>query len=266
MIKEAMIMKSVRKQGMISYSAILLICAISFMGSCNQRSTTDGKSKEGLKISEPAIDPEGGRVEVGKTASLSVEVENPNGIELKYDWKAARGNLAPFSNLPRTVVKYTAPNMAGEDIVILKVSSNDKEVFTSKPLKITVVSKDTSEPGATSPPITRSGGPIITIIRVPPMGGGPGRRAEIAGRVDGVNNFKNYRVVIYSMVDYWYVQPFDYAPHTAINSDGTWSSFIHLGVQYVALLVEKSYMPPAQVADLPVEDRILARATSTPNR
>jgi hypothetical protein len=110
----------------------------------------------------------------------------------------------------------------------------------------------------------------IEITTAPPRGGGPNQMEEIAGRVTGLTDPNDYRLVIYSGVyslRTWYVQPYETMRHTAINPDGTWSTFIHLGDEYAVLLVEQSYQPPAQVHSRPREGgQILKMATATPRR
>jgi len=121
-------MKSVRKLSMMSNFAIVLIGLALLMVSC---------SKGAIEISQPTIDKE--KVEVGKSASLSVDVKNPGGLKLEYKWKAEKGTIVP-SQLSQTIADYTAPNMPGDDTVILEVSSNGRTVFTSQAVKIEVVS------------------------------------------------------------------------------------------------------------------------------
>ncbi|MBM3237593.1 hypothetical protein FJZ31_14985 [Candidatus Poribacteria bacterium] len=73
----------------------------------------------------------------GHTSSLSVTVANPSGLPLEYEWKAEYGQVKPLKSSP-TVAEYTAPRKIVEDTVILKVKSNGREIFTSKPIKISV--------------------------------------------------------------------------------------------------------------------------------
>lgn len=88
----------------------------------------------------------------------------------------------------------------------------------------------------------------ITIMEAPTFGTGPASKGLIRGIVKGldVNDLDNYRVVIYSRTHRFYVQPFQDAPYTAIHKNGNWVASIHLGREYVALLVKKngSRWPP----------------------
>jgi len=94
--------------------------------------------------------------------------------------------------------------------------------------------------------------------QVPPHGKGPDQIKPISGRVEGISNPSEYKVVLYSFADRWFVQPSDTAPYTMINNDGTWSNRIHLGSRYAALLVNKSFTPPAQADALPDGADVLA--------
>ena len=73
----------------------------------------------------------------------------------------------------------------------------------------------------------------------------------IAGKVSGVDNPERFSIVLYAKVDKWYVQPFVTSPYTKINSDGTWRNSTHSGMIYAALLVTKSFKPPATTFSLP---------------
>jgi len=105
---------------------------------------------------------------------------------------------------------------------------------------------------AHSPPLLGSRGPEIIIVQVPPAEaeGGPEKSALIAGVVSGVAP-ADFRVVIYSYTDHWYVQPFIGSELTGIDSGGRWDNETHLGKQYAALLVKPSFAPPTVCDALP---------------
>lgn len=89
----------------------------------------------------------------------------------------------------------------------------------------------------------------ITITEVPPRDpGGPGTHGTIAGMATG--NPDDCVVVLYVRTDQWYVQPTADNPQTPIR-DGRWQSGTHLGREYAALLVKKSYQPHPIVNSLP---------------
>lgn len=93
--------------------------------------------------------------------------------------------------------------------------------------------------------------PTLAITTIPPdVPGGPERLELIKGTVAGAH--QNHRIVIYAFSGgIWWVQPMANNPYTAIDPAGNWSSKIHLGNEYAALLVEESYKPPARLDKLP---------------
>jgi len=93
--------------------------------------------------------------------------------------------------------------------------------------------------------------PSIKLTDIPKITPGPDQTAEIKGKVAGVTPLKNYRVVIYSKSDHWYVQPTKDNPYTEIGDDGEFSTDIHGGTEYAALLVKPSYKPEGQIDHLP---------------
>jgi hypothetical protein len=100
--------------------------------------------------------------------------------------------------------------------------------------------------------ITRQAKPSIEFSLVPPAAeGGPDRRAPIAGRVTGAR--AGQRIVLFAKAGIWWVQPTREEPFTAIQPDSTWTTSIHLGTEYAALLVEPGYRPPPTIEALPPE-------------
>ena len=81
--------------------------------------------------------------------------------------------------------------------------------------------------------------------------GGPDRLARIAGRVIGGRT--GQKLVLFSKAGIWWVQPTTAEPFTAIQPDSTWTSSIHFGTEYAALLVEPGFHPPAKMDVLPSE-------------
>ena len=73
------------------------------------------------------------------------------------------------------------------------------------------------------------------------------------GRIAGtsVDACADCAVVLFAKGDTWYLQPWVAAPYTDIGADGRWSADIHLGTEYAALLVRRSYKPPSRTASLP---------------
>ena len=99
----------------------------------------------------------------------------------------------------------------------------------------------------------------ITITEIPEAdrAGGPSQWANISGAVSGVG-LSNYRVVIYSFTNAWYIQPMDVNENWLTPIDpksGTWQARIHPGGTYPTLLVKPSFAPKENpVAVLPVGD------------
>lgn len=81
--------------------------------------------------------------------------------------------------------------------------------------------------------------------------GGNDSSTDIAGEVAGADP-KEFRVVIYVKTENtWYVQPTVLDPYTTIGQDGKWSTNIHTGISYVALLVRPTFKPQDKVSTLP---------------
>ncbi|HST20412.1 MAG TPA: hypothetical protein VLR90_04810, partial [Blastocatellia bacterium] len=95
-------------------------------------------------------------------------------------------------------------------------------------------------------------GPYIEFTKVPPADeGGPDKLDVIEGRVIGDHTY--LQIVLFAHSGNWYVQPFDTQPFTQIQSDSSWKSSTHLGIEYAALLVESEYQPPSVTDALPGE-------------
>lgn len=105
----------------------------------------------------------------------------------------------------------------------------------------------------------------IAITQIPPSGSGSDSQARISGTVSGVRP-DDYRVVIYSFTNMWYVQPATNDPKTEINPDGSWSADIHNGTRYAALLVPRDYNPPVTTSSLPTRMAGVVAATEIDGR
>jgi hypothetical protein len=73
--------------------------------------------------------------------------------------------------------------------------------------------------------------------------------AVVSGRVRGAST--GDMVVLYSKSRRWWIQPFADRPFTSVGSDGSWSTKIHLGTEYAALLVHPRFHPPSVSDTLP---------------
>lgn len=131
------------------------------------------------------------------------------------------------------------------------------------------VGEGAGEAGAPAPETSRAApvpSPRIIFTEVPGPGEGPNSRGNIAGRVEGVESPQSLRIVVYSHTDKWYVQPLTASPKTAIDADGNWSNWTHLGYRYAALLVRPDFAPDDQSEDLPqVGGKVLAREETSPS-
>ena len=98
--------------------------------------------------------------------------------------------------------------------------------------------------------------PSIEFTRLPPSGEGSADSFHtIAGRVTGAR--PDQRVVLFARSGAWWVQPAAGRPYTPIRPDSTWSSSIHPGNAYAALLVDKTYQPPMTVNMLPPKGKLV---------
>lgn len=89
----------------------------------------------------------------------------------------------------------------------------------------------------------------ITISSLPRPG--PDGRGRIAGSVAGLNDPQRMKLVLYSLTDHWYIQPFTSQPFTDIDGEGNWESRVHPGDSYAAVLVEPPYSPALLIDALP---------------
>jgi hypothetical protein len=84
--------------------------------------------------------------------------------------------------------------------------------------------------------------PSVQFTKLPPVAeGGRDRVEPVAGKVTGAK--PGQRIVLYAKSDVWWIQPTSTNPFTEIAADGSWTSKIHLGTEYAALLVEPEYKP-----------------------
>jgi hypothetical protein len=92
--------------------------------------------------------------------------------------------------------------------------------------------------------------PLIEFTQLPPAGEGSADTFHaVAGRVTGAR--RGQRIVLFARSGAWWVQPAAEHPYTTIRPDSTWSSSIHPGNAYAALLVDDSYQPPMTLNALP---------------
>lgn len=92
----------------------------------------------------------------------------------------------------------------------------------------------------------------IEFTEVPKSGAGANTQGNIAGKVSGLPNPQDYKIVLYAHTNLWYVQPLTIEPFTEISRDGHWSNWTHLGRRYAALVVRNSFEPKAKIMTLPL--------------
>ncbi len=99
---------------------------------------------------------------------------------------------------------------------------------------------------------SRTAKPAITITQVPQFDekGGPERLGTIKGKVQGADDCKDCKVVLFAYTNTWWVQPVADSPDTAVVN-GKFESETHLGTAYAAMLVRSTYRAPATIARLP---------------
>jgi hypothetical protein len=77
------------------------------------------------------------------------------------------------------------------------------------------------------------------------------KRDIVEGRTTGTR--PGQRIVLYAKTDgRWGVCRQLEQPSTKIEADGRWKASVHLGIQYAALLVDPTYIPPEQTESLPI--------------
>jgi hypothetical protein len=119
----------------------------------------------------------------------------------------------------------------------------------------------------------RDGTPSIEFTQVPPAAQGGAARGEvervgiIAGRVHG--SHPGEQIVIYAHSGPWWIQPDPDHLLVSIQSDSTWSTPTHLGLEYAALLVVPGYHPPSTSDVTPTPGGLVAtvaivKGTGTP--
>src|SRR5262249_53895467 len=97
---------------------------------------------------------------------------------------------------------------------------------------------------------SNSSATAILFDRVPNADiGGPDKLDTLEGHVKGVQ--PGQQIVLYAKSqELWWIQPFSDRPYTKIQGS-KWSSQIHLGTEYAALLINQGYKPPRTTENLP---------------
>ena len=194
------------------------------------------------------------------------------------DFPSAGGDILAVAKVPPdTIITPTAsPSSTPTATPTLTPSATPIPSSTLTPSSTPIPSSTltpSSTPAPSSTPIpsstaTASPSPAlasITLTKTPPSGSGSNTSGAIAGSVSGVNREEVY-VVLYAHTNVWYVQPLIASPYTAIDSKNQFSTWTHLGYEYGALLVKRSYSPSATLSSLPqVGGEVIAVATAPPD-
>jgi hypothetical protein len=99
--------------------------------------------------------------------------------------------------------------------------------------------------------------PSIEFTKIPPAAQGGREKVDtISGRVVGAR--PGQRIVVYARSGPWWVQPWPDQPFIPIQADSSWGASTHLGFEYMALLVEPGYKPPATMDTPPAEGNLIA--------
>jgi hypothetical protein len=91
----------------------------------------------------------------------------------------------------------------------------------------------------------------VTFIGVPPLGQLSDSTGNINGKICGVPEIGNLKIVIYARADVWYVQPLIDLPFTDVDGSGNWGNWTHRGDRYAVLVVRPSFNPSPMLNALP---------------
>jgi len=202
-----------------------------------------------------------GIAEVVKELTLVTQqdAERDNPTDLPKPVTVKRRNLIAVIKetlRPVPAIKYTlALAITVAMIAIAGLITDYRPTF----LKPHIISPDpspsaTPTPAATAEPYNSVSPQAlkITITEFPAYNpvGGPYSTTHIAGIVEGSGR-EEYRIVIFSYTDLWYVQPSTEDPRTTIDPNGSWRAEIKAGTKYAVLLVPPNYQPPNKTSSNP---------------
>jgi hypothetical protein len=189
----------------------------------------------------------------------------------KLDCQASVGDCQVGAD--KWSVNYSAPSDAqpGPVTISVRLLEGDRVVQTKK-TSLQIEKKLTeaaalpaagqAAPGSVvAPPAHQKSNPVaerasIVIDHIPPANnqGSDTELVSISGTVSGVTNPSDYKVVLYSQTNVFYVQPTLDAPYTMVDSQGHWSAEIHPGGAYCAMLVASTYVPKGTRGTPPTKD------------
>jgi hypothetical protein len=94
------------------------------------------------------VEPEGAKIAAGSTVTIGVRVANAP-TDVRYVWRAKRGQLNPQESTDRLSTKYLAPQDQGEDIITLEIKSGDSVLWTGDKV-VEVIKGDAPPPRSTT--------------------------------------------------------------------------------------------------------------------
>lgn len=210
-------------------------------------------------------------VEAGMNVEVDLRLRN-RPLGSRIEWHADKGRFSPEVTETDLRSIFTAPAEQGRVKLWVDLIAGEQRyqdvastyVDVSRPA--TDISVQPSTPSAQGPVVTErpaAGGFAIKFITVPPYDskGGPTTSADIEGRVEGVKDPEEYRIVLYAKTDNtWWVQPLAAARYTLLDRNGQFFSWTHTGTRYAALLVRRGFVAPEAVdGELPSGRDILAQ-------
>jgi hypothetical protein len=196
-----------------------------------------------VKISAPSSE-----VPANGTLTLGATVNKLAG-ELTYRWLPGRGRCVPQESREIQTTYYPPSSGAGEDMVAVEVLQGGA-VAANGQIVLHIVESSASVQAAQQPQPSPTVSVSINEIPRYDAVGGPIETSRIAGEVRGARP-PEYRIILYSFTDHWYLQPEVAHPYTVIDANGRWAANIHLGSRYAALVVRGDYQPTVRTGELP---------------
>lgn len=202
-------------------------------------------------------------IPAGSNALVTLEVAYP-AARMAFQWTSSLGTFDPTNTLaPSSTYRAPADGAPVRLTVRLMVAG---ELQSVRETIVQVVDPARSFPpqiDITSAPPLPEGSTAIVVTRVPAYDprGGSTTQGLIAGGVTGISttNSTDYKLVIYSKTDDWWIQPTIEVPFTDLADNGGFEQTIHTGSEYAVLLVPASLRPgdlPPRTPILPMKDGV----------
>jgi len=239
------------------------VIALVGCGRSGESSSTE-PSIERIYFSPPEIP-------VGNSATATLELRNlgnrGNSQAIFYQWESSNGHFD--QEITKGPTCTFVPELSGQARVTVSLVGNGG-VISRREQFVTILDKRSTPQNSLTPLTDRSHDHEIILTDIPHYNrfGGLINREKIAGRVTEMTerDSRNLAVVIYSKTDDFWVQPTAKDPLTTIAADGTFESQIHLGSEYIVLLVDNNFQPPAQTPILPRSEGHIYASIRVPGR